>query len=87
MSERPKDMLADELRTLKRTKEEERLLDEFEEFRKSHPVDLMSLFGIFKPRRKGVSLAEMEEAIQEGAAEELTTLEAPTAGKKPTPPD
>jgi hypothetical protein len=72
MSKRPKDMLAvvDELRTRKRTEEEERILDEFEEFRKSHPVDLMSLFGIFKPRVKGVTLTDMEEAIREGAAEE-----------------
>ena len=37
-----------------------------------HPenVDLMSLFGIFKPQVKGVTLEEMEEAIREGAAEE-----------------
>ncbi|MFL6202790.1 MAG: AbrB/MazE/SpoVT family DNA-binding domain-containing protein [Thermoanaerobaculia bacterium] len=36
-----------------------------------HPenVDLMSLFGIFKPRVKGVTLEEMEEAIREGAAQ------------------
>jgi AbrB family looped-hinge helix DNA binding protein len=37
-----------------------------------HPenVDLMSLFGIFKPRVKGVTLADMEEAIRAGAAGE-----------------
>ena len=37
-----------------------------------HPenVDLMSLFGIFKPRVKGVTLDEMKEAIREGAAGE-----------------
>lgn len=70
--ERPQDMLAlvDELRTLVRTEEEERILDEFEKFRRSHPVDLMSLFRIFKPREKGKTLEEMEEAIREGAAEE-----------------
>ena len=33
-------------------------------------VDLMSLFGIFKPRVKGVTLEEMDEAIREGAAGE-----------------
>ncbi|HEX7181535.1 MAG TPA: type II toxin-antitoxin system PrlF family antitoxin [Thermoanaerobaculia bacterium] len=33
-------------------------------------VDLMSLFGIFKPRFKGVTLEDMEEAIREGAAGE-----------------
>jgi hypothetical protein len=65
------DMLAvvDELRTQERMEEEERLLDDFGEFRKSHPVDLMSLFGIFKPRVKGVTLTNIEEAIREGAAE------------------
>ncbi|HEV2852995.1 MAG TPA: type II toxin-antitoxin system PrlF family antitoxin [Thermoanaerobaculia bacterium] len=33
-------------------------------------VDLMSLFGIFKPRVKGVTLEDMNEAIREGAAGE-----------------
>ena len=33
-------------------------------------VDLMSLFGIFKPQVKGVTLEDMNEAIREGAAEE-----------------
>ena len=33
-------------------------------------VDLMSLFGIFKPRVKGVTLEDMDEAIREGAAGE-----------------
>ena len=31
-------------------------------------MDLMSLFGIFKPRVKEVTLKDMEEAIREGAA-------------------
>ena len=33
-------------------------------------VDLMSLFGIFKPAVKGVTLEQMEEAIRKGAAGE-----------------
>lgn len=33
-------------------------------------IDLMSLFGLFKPRVKGVTLEEMEEAIREGAVGE-----------------
>ena len=33
-------------------------------------VDLMSLFGIFKPRIKGVTLDDMNESIREGAARE-----------------
>jgi AbrB family looped-hinge helix DNA binding protein len=33
-------------------------------------VDLMSLFGIFKPRVKGVTLEGMNEAIRKGAAGE-----------------
>jgi AbrB family looped-hinge helix DNA binding protein len=33
-------------------------------------VDLMSLCGILKPRVKGVTLEDMEEAIREGAARE-----------------
>ena len=33
-------------------------------------VDLMSLFGIVKPSVKGVTLADMDEAIRRGAAKE-----------------
>lgn len=40
-----RDMLfaLDELRTLQRTEEEERLLDEFDQFRQEHPFNLSSL--------------------------------------------
>jgi hypothetical protein len=31
-------------------------------------VDLISLFGIFKPQVKGVTLEDMEKAIRAGAA-------------------
>lgn len=31
-------------------------------------VDLLSLRGILKPRKKGTTLADMEEAIRRGAA-------------------
>lgn len=33
-------------------------------------VDLMSLCGILKPKKRGVRLEDMEEAIAEGATEE-----------------
>lgn len=33
-------------------------------------VDLMSLYGIVKPSVKGVTLADMDEAIRRGAAKE-----------------
>jgi AbrB family looped-hinge helix DNA binding protein len=45
-------------------------------------VDLMSLFGIFKPRVKGVTLEDMEEAIGEGAERDLPGAEPP--GVRPT---
>lgn len=32
-------------------------------------VDLMSLYGVVKPAVRGVTLADMEEAIQRGATE------------------
>lgn len=37
-----------------------------------HPenVDLMSLSGIFKPAVKGVTIADMKEAVRKGAAGE-----------------
>lgn len=40
-----RDMLLalDELRTLQRTEEEERVLDEFDQFRQEHPFNLSSL--------------------------------------------
>jgi AbrB family looped-hinge helix DNA binding protein len=31
-------------------------------------VDLMSLYGLLKPRKKGLTLEDMEEAIRRGAA-------------------
>lgn len=33
-------------------------------------VDLMSLYGIVKPAVRGITLADMDEAIQRGATEE-----------------
>ncbi|HEV2855735.1 MAG TPA: hypothetical protein VHC97_23310 [Thermoanaerobaculia bacterium] len=36
-------LVLDELRTLQRTDEEERVLDEFEQFRQEHPFNLSSL--------------------------------------------
>ena len=30
-------------------------------------VDVMSLYGILKPRKKGVSIKDMEKAIEDGA--------------------
>jgi AbrB family looped-hinge helix DNA binding protein len=33
-------------------------------------VDLMSLCGILKPKKRGVTLEDMEEAIGEGAVDE-----------------
>jgi hypothetical protein len=45
LAESQRDMLLalDELRTLQRTEEEERVLDEFEQFRQEHPFNLSSL--------------------------------------------
>lgn len=37
---------------------------------KAATVDLMSLCGILKPKKRGVTLEEMEEAVAEGATEE-----------------
>jgi len=31
-------------------------------------VDLMSLYGVLKPRKQGLTLEDMEEAIRRGAA-------------------
>ena len=33
-------------------------------------VDLMSLYGLLKPRKTGVTLEDMEEAIRRGASED-----------------
>ena len=45
LSKAQEDMLSalNELRTLQLTPEEERVLEEFEEFRRIHPIDLSSL--------------------------------------------
>ncbi|HEX9941176.1 MAG TPA: hypothetical protein VGG03_04110 [Thermoanaerobaculia bacterium] len=45
LGEAQRDMLRalERLRTVQRTPEEERILDEFEEFRRQHPIDFSSL--------------------------------------------
>ncbi len=37
--------------------------------RETEKIDLMRLQGILKPRRRGITLADMEEAIRKGATD------------------